>query len=209
MTDPLFIGYYTRASRYEHEADSIRVSLDALGLAHDFTGIETLGSWQKNTQAKPGVIREFIAKYPGRRLIYVDVDAYVIERPGLFWALDCDFSAVMYDANELLSGTLYILANERSAAVVNRWMDICRQFPDNLPDGRAAWDQRCLLMAINEHRKIGLKFKELPHSYCWMIGVSQKHFPDTRPIILHKDGGSAWKEKPTWECRDGKWLVVT
>ena len=91
--DPLLFGYYTIGTPYEREADSMRVSCEALGLQHEFVGVETRGSWQRNTQRKPEIVGRFLERYPGRRLAYIDVDAYVICRPDLFWSLECDFAA--------------------------------------------------------------------------------------------------------------------
>lgn len=207
VNDPLFIGYYTAGTPYESEAASLRASLDGLGLPHDIVGIRDRGTWNRNTHAKAEVIAGFIARYPGRRLAYIDVDAYVISRPDLFWTIDSDFAAHLWDSNELLSGTMFFRANQRTAELVSRWRVVCEKYLDTLPDGRPAWDQRCLLVALHEMRG-RIAFMDLPHSYCWMIGLSQRERPRERPVILHKEGLATWKRKPTWKIEDGKWTEI-
>jgi hypothetical protein len=204
MKEPLFVGYFTPGP-YEREAAGLVYSLDALGLKHDIRLVADAGSWQANTSRKPAVLLDFMRRYPLRRLVYLDVDAYVISRPHLFWELDCDFAAHVWDDSETLSGTLFLLSNTRTRAMVKSWLALSERYPLLLPDGRPAWDQRTMRMAIRTAH--GLRFERLPHSYCWMIGLSQTDRPQERPIILHKEGAAAWKLKPFWELINGKWRV--
>ena len=64
--DPLFVGFFTTGGRYEQAADGLRVSLDALGLDHEFLGIESRGTWDANTRAKAGIVLGFMDRFPGR-----------------------------------------------------------------------------------------------------------------------------------------------
>lgn len=205
---PIFIGYYTPGP-YEREAAGLIYSLEALGLEHDIFCLADQGGWQRNTQAKASVVAAKLDEHRGRRVVYLDVDAYVISRPMIFWALSCDFAAHLWDRSELLGGTLYFRANDTARQLVARWQRVCERFPDTLPDGRPAWDQRCLLRAMREMQADGeaLEFHDLPHSYCWMIGLSQRERPNERPVILHKEGDAAWKSKPIYRRRGGLWVT--
>lgn len=185
--EPLFVGYYTVGTPYENEADSLRVSLDGLGLAHDITGIDNRGDWQKNTQAKSDVLLSFIDKYPNRKLVYVDVDAFVLKKPVLFWDLSCDIACTLFNNSELLSGTIFFQATAKVRWLFQRWQELNRQYPLALPDGRAAWDQRTLHMAIKEFAG-QIDFRELPQAYTYIVELSQKKYPDVEPIILHTRG---------------------
>jgi hypothetical protein len=205
--EPIFVGYFTPGA-YEQQAIELVVSLTALGLEYDVVRVDDQGNWQRNTQLKPEVVLQFLQKYDGRRVVYIDVDAYVLHRPDMFWSLDVDFAAHLWDANELLSGTLFFRAGKATRDLVRVWTDLCRQYPETLPDGRPAWDQRCLSMAMRKLTHEGrLTFRDLPHSYCWMVGLSQAQRPGTIPIICHKPGDVAWKRKPTWRKENGVWLT--
>jgi hypothetical protein len=207
--NPVFVAFYT-SGPYEREADGLRYSLDALGLEHDIRKVLSKGSWQRNTQMKAEVMAWFLHDYAGRRVVYTDVDAYVIHRPELFWTTKADFGAHVWCPGEMLSGTLYFRSSIRTLALVQKWVEVCREHPDYLPDGRPAWDQRCLLHAYEQnHAALNLSFLDLPHSYCWMIGLSQQQRSNTSPIILHKEDGGAWKGKPVWRRETKNWVTET
>lgn len=200
--DPLFFAYYTVNTPYEQEAQTLALSLKALKLEHKLVPISDRGNWQLNTLAKAEVCHSQLEKELGRRLVYVDVDAFVIERPYLFWYLRCDFAALMWCPGELLSGTLYFRANKAALDLTQRWIEVCQKYPATLPDGRPAWDQRCLLWALAEKQRAGaIDFEELPPQYCWVVELTQLAHPETRPIIMHTRGGERWGKqmgKPVW-----------
>jgi len=60
-----------------------------------------------------------------------------------------------------------------------------------LPNGKDAWDQRTLKMAIK--RISGLKFVELPQEYTWIVELTSRHCPGLNPIILHTRGAKRFK----------------
>lgn len=181
----LFIGYYTINTPYEMEAAVLRESLDALGYPHDLLAVNPRGSWQKNTQMKAEIVAGFLEKYPGRRLCYIDVDSIVLGNPVLARTVDADIAAVRFNGQELLSGVVMFQANDAGRACVNRWRQINAAYPDKLPDGRWAWDQRTLDMAIQES---GVRFAELPPEYNYIVGLSQKQYPGVHPVILATRG---------------------
>jgi SAM-dependent methyltransferase len=198
MTQPLFISYYTSGSYYEDEAAELSESLRALGLRQEVVGIPDQGTWQRNTQAKAAFIASRQAAHPADRLVYVDADAIVIHRPELFWQIEADFAAHWWCEDCLQSGTLMFSPTPAARKLVARWVDICRRYPEVLPDGRPAWDQRCLQLAVREEQPLGLRAEKLPGGYCWCVGLTQEHRPHLRPTILHKWGGDERKQKGRW-----------
>lgn len=187
----VFVGYYTVGTPYALEAAVLRESLDALGYPHHLIAVDPRGSWQKNTQMKAEVVAGFLEKYDGRRICYIDVDSIVLGNPVLARTVDADIAAVRFAgdgkgcAGELLSGVVMFRANDATRALVQRWREINAEFPDKLPDGRPAWDQRTLDLAI---RRTGTSFAELPPAYNYIVGLSQKTYPGVAPIILATRG---------------------
>ena len=194
MTKPLVIGYYTVNTPYEEEAELLKLSLQTHGYEHDLRPVENLGTWQKNTQLKAEIVRHFLSKYPGRPLLYLDVDAIMIQKPVLLDELDADIAAVHFcDTSELLSGTVYFGGTEKCIEVVDRWMVLNAKYPKLLPDGRKAWDQRTLEMAIRETESVN--FVELPEEYTWIVELTEKRKPGLVPVIQHTRGAYRWKKK--------------
>lgn len=201
MMTPLFFCFYMIGTPYADEAKIIKRSFEALRLRHEIAGIPNRGTWQKNTQAKAEIVQQFCEKYPDQRLVYLDVDASVLQKPVLFESIDADVAAVLYSTDEeLLAGTIYLHSNERTLNLVKRWRELNEMYPDTLPDGRAAWDQRTLQMAIREQVPHGLKFEPLPQEYCYMVGNSQRQYPGLVPVILHYSAAYRWGtgETRTW-----------
>ncbi len=186
-TDLLFFGYYTKNTGYEGEFRALEYYYNSLKLPYEYVAVDNLGSWQRNTQFKSTVVADFISRYPGRRLCYVDVDSIVLSRPELLWTIDADIAAVIFAGNELLSGVVLFNANERTAACVKRWQEINAKYPDYLPNGRDAWDQRTLWMAIQE---TGVKFAELPPSYNFISDLGVQQYPDVKERVILATRGS-------------------
>lgn len=186
---PIVIGYYTVDTPYELEARKLIVSLEALGYEHDLLPVENLGSWQKNTQFKAQVVEQMLLKHQ-RPILYLDVDAVMVQKPVLLDGLSCDIAAVHFaDTTELLSGTVYF--TPQSKPVVKRWQEINEAYPEKLPDGRLAWDQRTLRLAIKE---LQAHFVELPQEYTWIVELTQKRFPGLAPVILHTRGALRFQD---------------
>lgn len=179
-----FFGYYTPGP-YERDARVLIESLDALGLRHNIRAVPSRGSWQANTQLKAEIVADEIATATADRLCYVDVDSIIIHRPTLLDTIDADIAAVMFRGSILLSGVVMFHDNGRTLACVERWIELNRLHPERLPDGREAWDQRTLQMAIAE---TGVKFAALPPEYNYIPGLSQREYPGLNPIILATRG---------------------
>lgn len=181
---PIYIGYYTPGD-YEKDARTLTESLDAIGLPHDLINIGTGGTWQEITQRKAIIVKEAMIKHAGRPVVYLDVDCLVIRKPPMLYGLNCDVAAALFGGKVLCSGTVYFGPTKKAMEVVDRWIQINAQYPTHLPDGRDAWDQRTLQMAINQ---VKCNFTPLPPEYTYMVGLSQKKYPEVHPIILHTRG---------------------
>ena len=106
--------------------------------------------------------------------------------------IDADIAAVHFaKQTELLSGTVYFGNTLQCNRVVNKWVYLNNQYPETLPNGRDAWDQRTLEMAIQ--RVQGVKFVELPQSYTWVTELTNRRMPGIDPVIIHTRGAKRFK----------------
>lgn len=173
LAQPVYIAFYTIDTPYEEESKRLENSLKKFNLQYDFLGVPNLGSWQKNTQYKAIFIRDMLRKYPNRSIVYLDADAVVQQYPQLFDELDCDFAAHYYNNKkrnfmELLGGTLYFGPSEKAKALVDVWIIVNNEFPDQ-------WDQKNLDIAV--HRMSNLKLVELPPTYCLIFDLMKDQGP--------------------------------
>lgn len=188
----IVVGFYTVDTPYEAEVEPLKLSLQSLNYSYLFCGVKNLGSWQKNTQQKAKFIKTILEERVGA-ILYVDVDAIVIQPPIVLDEINCDIAAVHFKGgNELLSGTVYFNNTEACREVVDKWIALNEAYPETLPDGREAWDQRTLEMAI---KSVKCAYVELPQEYTWIVELTQKHFPGLVPVILHTRGAKRFKNK--------------
>ena len=194
---PLVVAYYTVDTPYEGEAEVLKLSLESVGYDYRVSGVPNLGSWQRNTQYKARFLRFMLEAHPGRPLLYLDVDAVVIHPPKLLDGLQADLAAVHFanrrgrPGTELLSGTLWLGNTPACWEVVQEWIRLNEQYPVTLPDGREAWDQRTLALAIQ--RVPDVHFAELPQEYTWIAELTQRYNPGLQPVILHTRGAKRFK----------------
>jgi len=189
---PLVIAYYTVDTPYQHEAETLKESLEPFGYSYLICGVPNQGSWQKNTQYKSHFIRAMLDRFPGKPLLYLDVDAVMEQPPVLLDGLEADIAAVHFaKGRELLSGTLYLGNTVACNRVIDKWIRLNEKYPDTLPNGREAWDQRTLEMAI---QKVNINFVELPQSYTWIVGLTQRRCPEAKTaVIMHTRGAKRFK----------------
>ena len=187
MNDPIFFAYATADTPYENEALLLAKSMSTFNLALLLRIIPNFGTWQKNTQYKARLVYDVLSEFPGRTCIYVDVDSLMLKRPELFWHLGAtDVAAHMYQERFLASGVVYFQSNPNTLALVQTWIDLCQRYPSKLPDGRDAWDQRVLQMALRAHRNI--RFSPLPAAYNFIQDMSGVVYPGVEPVILATRG---------------------
>lgn len=197
-----FLSYYTIDTPYQQEWEHLETFLEKFGLSYDVRPMPSRGSWQANTQMKANVIKEYLkeAKEP---FTYLDVDAEILSRPSLLFDLDCDIAAARFGGHTLLSGTVYFAPTPKTAQVVERWIELCKQYPDFMPGGLLsyiksrdfAWDQRLLDVAIQQTD--GVRFVELPISYTYIWDLCAQQHPGVEPVILHTAASRKYRETVT------------
>ena len=181
---PLVIAYFTAQTPYQHEAEMLRLSLESMEWGWWICGVKNLGSWQKNTQMKSQFIKHALETFPGEPLLYLDVDSVMMRSPELLDDIKADMGAVHFvHKNELLSGTLFLGNTPKCHEAVDQWICLNEMYPETLPNGQPAWDQRTLQMAIDKTE--GINFQELPQGYTYISELSKRHCPDIHPVILH------------------------
>ena len=191
---PLVVAYFTEGTPYEAEAETLKLSLEAIGYSYLISSVPNRGSWQKNTQMKAEFIQAMLEQIPDDPLLYLDVDSVMVQPPVLLDGMDADIGAVHFCGGpELLSGTLFLGGTPKCREVVQRWIDLNRKHPETLPNGKLAWDQRTLALAI-KHTP-GVRFQELPQEYTWITELTQRRMPGLSPVILHTRGAKRFKRK--------------
>jgi len=194
---PLVIAYYTVDTPYEHEAETLKLSLETVGYSYDIRGVPNQGSWQKNTQLKAQFGQHMLDEYDGKPLLYLDVDAIMVTAPVLLDNLTADIAAAHFakkkgaGGGELLSGTVLFGNTPKCRRIVRKWLYLNAQYPETLPNGKAAWDQRTLKMAIAMVEDA--VFVELPQAYTWIVELTQRYAPGLTPVIMHTRGAKRFK----------------
>lgn len=191
---PLVVAYFTANTPYEKEAKKLRVSLERCQYSYHVCRIRNLGSWQKNSQIKAVFIRKMLDEYSQNRLLYLDVDSIMIKPPVLLDKMDADIGAAHFGTRrELLSGTLYLSNSFQCNRIIQKWVHINSRYPETLPNGRKAWDQRTLAMVLGRMKSV--KFAELPQEYVYITGLTQRYSPDLDPVILHTRGSHRFRRR--------------
>lgn len=197
MSRPIVVGYYTENTPYENEADVLKLSLEPHGYEHDIEAVPNLGSWQKNTQYKARVILNFLNRYAGKPILYLDVDAIMVSAPVFLDDLEstADIAAVHFaDSTELLSGTVYFSGSPICTTVAEKWIALNKKYPKRLPNRLPAWDQRTLKMAIDDTPEC--RYLELPQEYTYITELTPRRIPGIgAPVILHTRGAYRFKRQ--------------
>jgi hypothetical protein len=183
---PRAFCYYT-PDRYADEAKLLRASCREHGITLDEYPIPKAESWQRATQLKAEIVAMHLTRHRGPSW-YLDVDSIVLRTlPTLVIG---DIAAVML-RDELLSGVVWFSNNDKCRDTVARWQMVNAAYPVTLPDGRAAWDQRTLDIAI---RDVGAKLTVLPASLNWIPEISRRFeaYPDAGPVVLATRAALRW-----------------
>ena len=185
---PRIIAYYTKNTPYEKEVESLRLSVQALGLEHDIVGIPSLGKWELNCARKASFIIDELSKFPGEPLLYVDADAVFLKRPYFFETLK-DKSHVYIRKkksgfDELISATIYLPGNSESMRLMQAW----QLEQANLPE---VWDQKVLQLVL-DNKDNGFAYERLPHEYCHLFD-DRIHLIDN-PVIVQNQASRRLKK---------------
>lgn len=188
----LIAAYHTNDRLYSEQAIRLKRSVELFNLPHHIKSIDTLGTWQKNTQYKPTFLLDTMEKFLEYNIVYVDVDAEFKQYPILFDSLsnDCKLIAA-HQLNhffhrkrkrplELLSGTLFLPNTATIRNTVKIWKEQCELNP-------SMWDQRVL------EKVVGTNFQLLPEEYCFIFDY--KYNREMTPVIVHYQASREVKRK--------------
>jgi hypothetical protein len=182
------IAYYTKNTIYENIIENLRRTINQFNIPNKIIGIDSLGSWQKNTHYKPIFIRQMLDEFEFSDLVYVDADAEFMEYPHYFNELstnpNVNISVLELDHSkyrrktrglEILSGTIFLKNSSTTRTIIDDWIKECKLNPDS-------WDQVTLSNTLKKH-----EFFNLPERYCvifdYMASVQNpviKHFQASR-----------------------------
>ena len=181
----LVIAYYTIGDRYETLSENLKRSCQDFNIDIFTKGINTKGSWEKNTHYKANFILECLETF-SQDLLYVDVDALFRGYPDLFENIDCDISYrtenFSWRKNEALSGTIYFKNNKKINNFVKKWIELNNSCPANrmIPE---TWEQKNMQRALDLFSDI--KYYNLPPGYTYIVDHSRRLYPNEKIIIEH------------------------
>ena len=199
MSRPLYVSFYTVGNGYELEAAGLVRTLVALGLPHVVTGLAQAPSgmpwtWRSANLYKADFIRDMQHAHPDRRIVWIDSDARVIQRPRMFDWLSCDVAAHWYRGREMLAGTLFFAPGKAGRSVVTAWIERNRAQPNRL-----RVDQPNLMDVIEARRD--LRIVNLPPEYAWIDAgsgndLSMRGYGRRHPVIQHRQASRRLKRRP-------------
>jgi len=156
---PVICAYYT--DNYKNEVETLKESLDKLGITYYVKRYESRGYWEANTCIKPEFLLECLDRFPGRSIVYLDADAVVRKPLSLFDNIEADIGVFHCSdaggfSHKYLTGTIFIANNSKSRLFIKDWIE-CQ---------RGVWlgvdqDSFDKAMAINKD----LSVFNLPESY--------------------------------------------
>jgi len=153
-------SYFTKDEIYPKYARNLVESLEIFGITHDVVCIDSIGSWQENTQYKPTFALRMLEKHYPQSIIVVDADAVFCRHPDYFDKLDSapevNIAVHVLDhskyrrktlAPEMLSGTIFLKNTEITKQIVDKWIQECKKDPK-------LWDQRALANVLKRYNII-------------------------------------------------------
>jgi tetratricopeptide (TPR) repeat protein len=180
--DIIYVSMFTTGTPYEEEVKILKASLDKFGLPYEIVGLKNQGSWEKNTQMKPQVLKSVLDKY-NKDVIWVDADAEILENPYLFYLLNCDLAFhYLKEWDEKMTGTMYFKNNIMSREILNKWIQLNEI--NNLPDAEN-------FQKVMETQR-GAKIVDLPVEYIHVADI--KFLQCSKPVIIHHQASRRFKE---------------
>jgi hypothetical protein len=183
------VSFYTKGTGYANEIRNLEKSLDRFKLARHIFSFEPTGTWRGNLNYKSECILKALDMFPGKDIVFLDADAIVRRPLVLFDELSAkhnyDLSAHFFkydpksgDADELLSGTLWIQNNDTGRALIKRWHEIGLARPGSR-------HQMCLKAAIGELQKDGIAVRVFRHPFAYTCIFDYFAARGVVPVIEH------------------------
>lgn len=184
--DWLVVGWFTPS--YRHWAGRLAASLDKVEAPYHLLACDGLsGHWEGETMRKPGIVRGFQARYPGKILVLLDADCEVRRcLEPLARSVRGDVAAhVRAKASgrgkerariKVMSGTMVFRPTAAAASFVDAWERAIGECD------RTDVDQTALMIAIG--RANSFTFEPLSAEWC---GFGDNAHPD--PAVWQDNAG--------------------
>jgi hypothetical protein len=183
------VTFYTTGTGYEQEVKNLIKSATALNVPLKVYDYPPTGTWRGNLNYKSACILRAFNEFRDKDIVFVDADAIIRRNPTLFDELSAkreyDISACFFkydaksgDADELLSGTLWIKNNDTGRATVRRWHEVGLTRPD-------VRHQMCLKAALEDMRREGIRVRVNRHSLAYTCIFDYHAARNVVPVIEH------------------------
>lgn len=176
------VSFFTIGTPYEKEIGNLVDSLVRLSIPHDIRGIDSLGSWDKNTKHKPAFIKQMMDAHPQDAIVWLDADAVVLRPPTIFNEIDTDVgfyykttgpTADRFKGQELVTATMFFSNTMWARMLLDMW--IAEENREEQPESQLI-EQRALQRVIPEWREeTGGTITILPQSYCRIFDAEEDH----------------------------------
>ncbi len=191
---PIVVSFYTLGTGYKEEADRLLKELHLFGFEHDIQGIQSFGSWQKNTQYKAKFIAGMLEKYPRRNILWLDVDSSVCQYPDLFDNADFELGVHKIDwakyshgrrkDKQLANAVIYLKNVDNVRRFVYAWIKLNEKQPDRI--------EMQTMAEILSKWEGKLKFRNIPASYCQIYDLMMA---EGYPVIEQRQASRQYRNK--------------
>jgi hypothetical protein len=168
-------------SVYKAHALSLRESVSHHGFSIDIHEMPDLGSWGANVAQKPEVILRTLTAHPLESILYIDADAFMVEKPALTWDESKDFAAYFERRPQgkmaPCGGTLWIRNTPVMKNLILSWKAAATLETHKADD----WVHLSGLLSGIPKSKI----ERLPPSWLWHEATMRQRFPGVNPVISH------------------------
>ncbi|GAH85236.1 unnamed protein product, partial [marine sediment metagenome] len=144
-------------------------------LEYDIEGINSRGSWQKNTYYKAEFIKRKFAQHSDRDILWLDVDIVLRSYPFLFNDMKADFAVHYIEwekygrgaRRELNTSVMYMANNAKVKKMIDVWIAENKRKIDS-----GIWEQKNLQSILESYE--GLDIYHLPATYCKITDLMAK-----------------------------------
>lgn len=130
---PLLISFFTRDWRYPEFAAELQAQCDGLQIDSFITEQTSAGGYLQNCCIKPFFIRETLQSVK-RPVLWLDVDAAILQRPTFFCGLSADLSLCAKDraihARQWHVGTMWFNYSPATLTFLDQWCALTGQLSD-------------------------------------------------------------------------------
>lgn len=182
MTKPLIVSYFTEDEKYRPLAEALEMRLLLLQWDYHIYKKPSSGNWALKSSYKPQVILEAMREYPGRDIIWMDIDAVPRFLPEVMYEDRFDFVVGTYTPWWLLANLVKFSGNSDSVKQLLRYWEY------NTPRFPRHTDELILTNAWHSMMATGK-----PLRYCFLnklqvAGVSQLNVSERKdsPSMFHQ-----------------------